>query len=244
LQSNFNRMNKIFTALLLSVVVFVACNKNDTDPLPKLNLADTSETKAFLDTTNFGIYKGVLTGTTGRIKLYFNNGDIIQKAIFTLDSLSDTLVCMERFVINEPVIAAFFQGRISSLTFTTDANGKNASLDNIIIRNRINVFGVIAHESKTDLVYCYESKFTGSERGNFNFITYGNQAQGLARNALGETFIGKGLLTGSVFKLNLNGPLNTINIFQGGIEGTKDYFSGSWAKSTNQSGVFSGVRTQ
>jgi hypothetical protein len=238
-------MNRIIiSVLLMTIIFFTACTKNDTPALPKLNFTDTSETKAFLDTTNFGVYKGVLTGTTGRIKLYFNNGDTIKKAIITIDSLSDTLVCTQQFVIGQPVIAAFFQGRISSLTFTTDATGKNASLDNFIITNRINVFGVIAHESKTDLVYCYESKFTGSERGNFNFISYGNLTQGLAINALGQTFVGKGLLTGKIFKLVLNGPLNAQNIFQGGIEDTKDYFSGSWIKSTNQSGVFSGTRTQ
>ena len=238
-------MNKIITGFIILTIVFItACTKNETPALPSLNFIDTSETKAFLDTTNFGIYKGVLTGTTGRIKLYFNNGDTLQKAIITIDSLSDTLVCTEQYSIGQPVIAALFIGRISSFTFTTDASGKNASLDNFIITNRINVFGVIAHESKTDIVYCYESKFTGSEKGNFNFISYGNQTQGLAINALGQTFIGKGLLTGKIFKLILNGPLNAQSIFQGGIEDTKDYFTGTWAKSTNQSGVFSGTRTQ
>jgi hypothetical protein len=230
----------IFAGLYLS-----SCTKENTPPLASLGFTDSTETKDSLDNTNFGIYKGVLTGTTGRIKFHFRNGDTIMKAVLTVDSLSDTLTCTETWVRGEPVIAAYFQGRISSLTFTTDATGENASIDNIIIRNRINVFGVIAHERSNEQVYCYETKFTGNQKGNFNFIKYGNLAQGLARNEGGDTYIGKGLVTGNIFKLNLNGPLGMVRIFQGGIEGiTLDYISGSWIETSAMSGVFNGTRTQ
>ena len=234
-----------FFLLGLAIVLQSSCTKEATAPLPDLAFADTSETKPWLDNTNFGVYKGVLTGTSGRIKLYFNNGDDVMKAYLWLDSLSDSLICTQPQVIGQPVIAAFFQGRISSFTFTTDEDGRNASLDNFIVQNRINVFGVIAHESTTQQVYCYESRFSGTTTGNFNFIRYGNLAQGLSRNARGETFIGKGLATGTVFRLDLNGPLSAINNFQGGIEGsTGDYVSGSWSNSISGSGIFSGQRTQ
>lgn len=234
-----------FSIVVLAIVLHSSCTKEGTAPLPDLAFADTSETKPWLDNTNFGVYKGVLTGNTGRVKIYFNNGDDVMKAYLWLDSLSDSLICTQPQAIGQPVIAAFFQGRISSFTFTTDEDGRNASLDNFIVQNRINVFGVIAHESTTQQVYCYESRFTGTTTGNFNFIRYGNLAQGLSRNARGETYIGKGLATGTVFRLDLNGPLSAINNFQGGIEGsTGDYVSGSWSNSLSGSGIFSGQRTQ
>lgn len=235
----------LFSILAALTLVHSSCSKETTPPLPDLGFVDTSETKPWLDNTNFGVYKGVLTGNSGRIKIYFNNGDDVMKAYLRLDSLSDSLICTQPQVLGQPVIAAFFQGRISSFTFTSDEDGRNASLDNFIVQNRINVFGVIAHESTTQQVYCYESRFTGTTTGNFNFIRYGNLAQGISRNARGETFIGKGLATGTVFRLDLNGPLSAINNFQGGIEGsTGDYVSGSWSNSVSGSGIFSGQRTQ
>lgn len=231
----------------LVILLHSSCSKEKTAPLPDLGFADTSETKPWLDNTNFGVYKGVLTGTTGRIKIYFNNGDDVMKAYLWLDSLSDSLICIQPQVLGHPVLAAAFQGRISSFTFTTDEDGRNASLDNFIVQNRINVFGVIAHESTTQQVYCYESLFSGSLNGNFNFIRYGNFVQGLSRNNRNQTFIGKGLATGTAFRLDLNRPFSAIPLynFQGGIDGsTGDYVSGTWSNPASESGIFNGQRTQ
>lgn len=242
----FKHLISPFVAAVLLISCFMSsCTKENTPRLPALGLADSSETKPWLDSTNFGVFKGVLTGETGRIKIYFRNGDTIMKAHLTIDSLEDDLVCTEIFQIGQPVVAAQFTGTRSSFNFTVDETGLQASLDNILVDGRINVYGVIAHESTSNLVYCYESKFTGGQRGQFNFIRYmGNLAQGLARTENDDTFFGKGLVTGDAFKLTLHGPLGAVRTFQGGIESTGDYFSGSWLESTPISGVFNGVRTQ
>jgi hypothetical protein len=46
-----------------------------------------------------------------------------------------------------------------------------------------------------------------------------------------------------VLKLTLYNSASLIRIFQGGIEGTLDYFSGSWLDDENVSGIFNGIRT-
>ena len=233
----------ILFLLIVFTIGMVSCEKENTPRLPKLGLTDTSETKPFLDTTNFGVFKGVLTSTTGTIKIYFNNGDNVMKAVIHLDGFDEELTCTQPAAISQPVVAALFEGSHSSFTFTVDANGENASIDNIYVDGRINVFGVIAHEKTNQVVYCYESKFTGNQRGYFNFIRYGNQAQGIARNDAGDTYVGSGLVTGDVLKLTLYNSASLIRIFQGGIEGTLDYFSGSWLDDENVSGIFNGIRT-
>jgi len=238
-------MQKWFWILLLTPVIgLVSCEKENTPRLAKLGLTDTSETKPYLDTTNFGIFKGVLTGTSGTIKITFNNGNNVMKAFIQLDSFQEELTCTQPYAVSELVVAALFEGSCSSFTFTVDANGENASIDNIFVAGRINVFGVIAHEKSNQVVHCYESKFTGSQQGRFNFIRYGNRAQGIARNNAGDTYVGKGLITGDIFKVNLYNSATQVRIFQGGIEGTGDYFSGSWLEEDGSlSGVFNGVRT-
>jgi len=238
-------MIKVFSILLFTVtVLFFACNKADTSiPLPKLNFADTSETNPSLDSTSFGVYKAVLAGNTGRVKIYINNGDTIVKAYLSLDSLSDTLACLQPLTQAQSIGNAFFTGRISSFTLSADADGNNAAIENIIVTGHSNVAGAVAHENSGLPVFCYEAPFTGTEKGNFNFIRYGSTVAGVAVGSNGAVYSGKGLLTGSVFSIQMNGPSATTATFQGGLNNTLDYYSGSWVVDANNSGVFNGKRT-
>src|SRR4051812_13537472 len=119
--------NKLGVLFIIVSLLFFACEKSDTNiPLPSLNLGDTAETTASLDSTSFGVYKAVLTGNTGRMKIYINNGDTIVKAFLWLDSLADTLTCAQTFTLSQPIISAIFTGRISSFSLSADAAGNNA----------------------------------------------------------------------------------------------------------------------
>ena len=212
-------------------------------PLPKLNLGDTAETIASLDSTSFGVYKAVLAGNTGRMKIYINNGDTFVKATLWLDSLSDTLICLQTFTLGQPISNAVFTGRISGFSLSADAQGKNAVIENIFVAGHSNVAAVVAHENPDMPVYCYEAPFTGTEKGNFNFIRYGSNVAGVAVSNSGAVYSGTGLITGNVFLIQMNGASATTATFQGGLDNTHDYYSGSWFIDTNTSGVFNGKRT-
>ena len=235
-------MIKTFSIPFISIsVLLFACTKADTSmPLPKLNLADTAETISTLDSTSFGVYKAVLAGNTGRVKIYVNNGDAIVKAYLWLDSLSDTLTSPQSFTPGQSISSAVFAGRISGFHLSADADGNNALIENIFVSGHSNVAGAVAHENSDMQVTCYESTFTGTEKGNFNFIRYGSNVSGVAINSNGLIYSGAGFITGKVFSIQMNGTATT---FQGGLDTTGDYYSGSWNATTGLSGVFSGKRT-
>ncbi len=238
-------MIRTFSVLLITITFFLfACNKADTKmPLPKLNFADTAETIASLDSTSFGVYKAVLAGNTGRVKIYINNGDAIVKAYLSLDNLSDTLTSIYLFTPGQSISNAVFTGRISGFTISADAEGNGAVIENIFATGHGNVAGVVAHENADMPVFCYEAPFTGTEKGNFNFIRYGSNVAGVAVSKTGKVYSGKGLITGSVFLIQMNGTSSTTATFQGGLDNTRDYYSGSWVVDANISGVFNGKRT-
>ena len=235
-------MIKTFSILFISITVLLfSCNKADTSmPLPKLNLTDTAETISTLNSTSFGVYKAVLAGNTGRVKIYINNGDTIVKAYLWLDSLSDILTCLQPFTPGQSISSAVFAGRISGFHLSAAADGSNALIENIFVTGHSNVAAVVAHENSDMPVTCYESPFTGTEKGNFNFIRYGNKVAGVAVNSNGLIYSGAGFITGKVFSIQMNGAAAT---FQGGLDTTGDYYSGSWNATTGSSGVFSGKRT-
>ena len=240
-------MIKHFIFFLITISLFaVSCTKGDSSqPFAKLLFADTSETKPYLDSTNFGVYKGVLAGGKGHLKMYFQNGDTIVNAYLNIDSLSDTLTCLQHFTLGDRINYAIFTGRISSFIFSADTSGQVAKLENIFISGQGNLIGQVAHESTTNRVYCYEGVYSGDEQGNFNFIQYGNKVAAVAKSYTGETYKGVSIFSGNIFSINMPGSISATGTFEGGIDNVnKDHFSGTWVKSLSSSGILSGVRTQ
>jgi hypothetical protein len=237
-------MKNVF-GLLVGVITFFlfSCNKINTSmPLPKLDLPDTAETKPAFNSTALGVYKAVLTGNAGKLKIYINNGDSIVKAFLSVDSLSDTLSCLQNFVAGHAINNATFTGRISSFNLSAAANGDNALLKNIIVTDHGNVIGVISHEKSDTAVYCYESIFTGTEKGIFNFLWRGNLIKGVAISKSNGLYSGTGFFTGNIFLIQMTGTGDAT--FEGGLDDHSNYCSGSWNSGAGiASGVFSGKRT-
>lgn len=238
-------MNRLFSlASIFLLALMASCNKGAINtPLPALNLADSAETIAELDSTSLGVYKGVLAGGMGRVKIYINNGDNQVKAYLAIDSLSDSLSCPQTFLPGNAITNATFTGRISSFNLSADYEGNNAVISNILVNNYPQVVGVIAHERSNRQVYCYEAPFTGSQSGHFNFIRYGTLVEAVAAAPNSFRYKGDGLITTNIFLINTTGGGADTVVFQGGIDATRDYFSGSWNRTSGSSGVFSGKRS-
>jgi hypothetical protein len=237
-------IHKFIAVCTIISVILLSCSKGDsTQPFTKLAFADSSETKPYLDSTNFGVYKGVIAGGAGYLKIYFYNGDTLLKAFVTVDSLSDTLYCTQNFAMGSPISLAQFSGRISSFAFGADTSGQAASVTALTITGRTNMVAQIAHESSAQIVYCYVCKYSGNEIGYFNFVKYGNKIAGVAKNNNGDTYKGDGTIAGNIFSVDLSGAFTDSQNFEGGIDAiNKDNVSGTWIKSTTSSGAFSGVR--
>ena len=164
----------LFLASALTVIFF-ACNKSKTENNNTNNtgLPTSPETKPQYDHTTFGVYKGVIVGSSGTIIFRINNGDNIVKGYLTIDNQKDTLTTTTTLTAGQPLVNVLFTGKISSMKVSANADGSNASLSNIQINGHNNVTGFIIHETSTKQVLCYEGTFTGGASGVINATRFG-----------------------------------------------------------------------
>lgn len=235
-------MSKKITVLLAATFIFFSCQKSVYNNTDSANTSAGPEAKAQYDNTAFGVYKGVMVGSTGIIKMLVNNGDNVVKAYIFIDDVTrDTLTCTTPFTSGQAITNAHFVGRISLMDFSAEANGANPSIVNISIVGHGDVVGVIIHETSTQQVYCYQGTYTGSESGNFDCIKFGSSVIGLAKSSFGDIYQGNGDVVNNSFSIVL-GSLSSGSTFGGSFNG--DNCSGNWENSTiNYSGSFTGKRT-
>lgn len=235
-------MSKKFLTLMTVVVTLIACQKSSSDTVTSNGLANTPETKSQYDNTAFGVYKGVIVGSTGIIKLVINNGDNLVKAYIYLDNVTrDTLTCTQLFTAGQAITNARFVGRISTMDFSVNANGSNASIVNISIVGHSGIAGQIVHETSTQQVYCYQGTYSGSEQGVFDCIKFGNSMIGLAKCICGTIYQANGQVSNNNFNI-VFGSVNSGATFGGNFIGNS--CTGNWQNtSVGYTGTFTGIRT-
>jgi hypothetical protein len=220
---------------------------------PKWPLATTSETLAQFNHTNFGVYKGVLVGSTGIILFYINNGDSVARCYLTIDNMKDTLTTTQTFTLGQPIVNAQFTGRISSVTFNTDQYG-NASISNLMIEGHSRLDAYIMHEESTSQIYCYEGTLTGgATTGTFNFIRLGLAPTADTVFAIAKIFKDSSIYKGAFLTLNdsSSADLQYMQIFDTlqkpsfttTLSLTKDTLQGTWSSGLYGTGNFTSVRT-
>lgn len=187
-----------FFASVLTVILF-ACSKSNTDDnTTNKELPTSSETKPQFDNTSFGVYKGVIVGSSGYIVFRIYNGDNIVKGYLNIDNQKDTLTTTTTITAGQPLVNVLFTGKISSMKISANADGSNARLSDIQINGHNNVTGFILHETSTKQVLCYEGTFAGTSTGIIN----------ATRLANGDTTF----LLSKVYQVsNSNGTLVNIN---------------------------------
>jgi hypothetical protein len=236
----------LFIAAL--VIVLFACSKSDTasDPSPTTGLATASETKPQYNNTSFGVYKGVIIGSTGTIVFRINNGDNVLKGYLVIDNVKDTLSTTQTVVSGQAINNVLFTGRISSMTLSANADGSNAIVSNISITGHNNVSVLIVHENSTKQVFCYEGTYSGNRSGTFNCARVGanngDTAYVLARISDTAQFA-----QGYAQVNNNSATINIINnafvtfAIQGSFSGNN--FNGTWTWTGIGTGTFTCVRT-
>lgn len=166
-------MKKVFSIVFALTIVFIACKKSNTNP-PDNDLPKSAETKSQYNNTSFGVYKGVTIGSTGTIVLRINNGDTIVKAYLSINNIKDTLSTTQQLTAGQPITNLLLTGRFSSMTFSANADGSNAILNNLSITGHPNAIALLIHENSTQQVMCYEGTFNGGLTGNVCFIKFGS----------------------------------------------------------------------
>lgn len=166
-------MKKSILVFVTTAICLIGCEKPSSDNPQKNGLLTAAETKPQFNNTSFGVYKGVIIGSSGTIIFRINNGDNIVRGYLTIDNQKDTLSTNATLIAGQPILNVLFVGRISSMKISANADGSNALLSNIQINGHNNVTGFIIHENSNKQVLCYEGTFTGSASGVINATRVG-----------------------------------------------------------------------
>ncbi len=256
-------MKKLFSFVLLGAFALgtiAACsddNKNNENGNGNGNgnIGTSTETTAEFDESNFGLYKGVIAGSSGTVRIEIHNGNDISEATITMDDETDELTCTETFTKGEAIVEAEFTGEFSSFTFSVGADGSNPTIENITIDGHDNVIATISKETSEDVAVCYEGTSIGGNEhsGVFNLVRNNDTYSGASKAVDGFacTFSGTINNDGS-FSGNTSTIFNGLDVdltYSGAFDG--DNVSGTWSNSWvngegvpgSNSGTFTGSKT-
>lgn len=233
---------KQFLFGFFAATILFSCQKsNDT---PQQN--DTPEAIAAYDNSSAGVYKGILVGSSGTIKVVILNGNGLVKIYVTFNGYNDTLSTTATLIAGQLIDNVLFTGSKMTMLFTTSSSGQDPSISAITFTGYSTpIEAIIAKELSTRLVSCYEGTYTGKNSENevssgiFNSIIFGNIIIGLAK----ETgAISTEEIEGSVSnnQISAQGTITTGAVFQGSINGQNA--SGTWVNS-DYSGTWTGQKT-
>jgi len=229
-------MKKIFTLLLIGIFCF-GCS-SDSDSGNGNGLATTPSAKAEFDSSNFGIYKGVIIGSTGVITINIKNDGNL-KATLVLDGVTSTYTSTGEVALNQPINNLRFTNGNNTFDINVSANGNDIVVTESNIENHIGATFNIVKEYSTDLVKCYQGTYTGSnDNGVFNIIIIDQDLYGLSRSNLfqDETLF----LNGDFIENTISGTFDGGS-FSGSTSGNN--ISGTWQNLSQETGTWTGQRT-
>ncbi|MBI5371520.1 MAG: hypothetical protein HZA79_05780 [Sphingobacteriales bacterium] len=215
-------MEKLLSLLIALALIGSACKKTKTESSSG-GLPVSPETKPQYNNTSFGVYKGVVVGSTGTIVIRINNGDTIVKAYLSIGNNKDTLSANQPVIAGQPILDLDFTGRISSMTLSANADGSNAQVTSLTITGHPNAGALVVHENSTQQVLCYEGTFSGDLNGTICFVKVGTLIRSEPVNFLAkvpaDTFFLKGncvpetdtLRTHTHYMYDLGNPVRTFS---------------------------------
>jgi len=226
----------LLSVTLFSLLAISSCSKKEDKPDKE---TEGPEAKASFDNSNYGIYKGIFVGSSGVIIINMHNDNTIS-ATLTVDGVTHHFTTTQTVQQDQATTVDFTDGS-NSFTFVVAADGTNPEVTNIVIPDHPRAAVLIAKESSTVVVECYEGTFEGGDAGTFNVVLSGNSIRGLA---LSTTYDDVYSVSGTVSNNQISASGTTGNgaSFTGSISG--DNISGSWENSiADKSGSWSGKRT-
>ena len=230
-------MKKIFTLLLIGIFC-IGCS-SDSDSDSGSSLATTPSAKAEYDSSNFGIYKGVIIGSTGVITINIKNDGNL-KATLVLDGVTSTYTSTGEVTLNQPITNLRFTNGNNTFDINVSANGNDIVVTDSNIENHIGATFNIIKEYSTDLVKCYQGTYTGTnDNGVFNIIIIDQDLYGLSRS---NTFPESDtlFLNGEFIQNTISGTFDGGS-FSGSTSGNN--ISGTWQNLSQETGTWTGQRT-
>ena len=229
-------MKKIFTLLLIGIFC-IGCS-SDSDSDSGSSLATTPSAKVEFDSSNFGIYKGVIIGSTGVITINIKNDGNL-KATLVLDGVTSTYTSTGEVVLNQPINNLRFTNGSNTFDINVSANGNDIAVTASNIENHIGATFNIIKEYSTDLVKCYQGTYTGTnDNGVFNIIIIDQDLYGLSRsNQFQDDTL---FLNGGFIENTISGTFDGGS-FSGSTSGNG--ISGTWQNTSQETETWTGQRT-
>lgn len=181
-------------AYLLVVSLFtmgiVSCKKKDNETTGgqqqgNTTLATAPDAIAEENDKSGGVYKGVLVGSTGYIKITLQNG--VQSVEVTMNGVTKTLDMVsfapQNWVSGQAVTQAVFEKDNWQVSFSVDADGSNPNVS-VVIPGHTNIVATISKETSVTQVKSFEGTITyngTSTNSAFNFVISGQLLVGLGR---------------------------------------------------------------
>lgn len=214
------------------------------------DIPDT-ETTAEFDNSNFGLYKGILVGSSGTVKIELNNGNNVAKAYITIDNRTDELTSTDTFTNGVAIDNATFTGAFSTFTFSVDSDGENPVISDIQIEGHEDVLVAVLKQTSTNVASAHEGTTVGGNNhtGVLNFIRNDNTYFGISRGSDGITFSFRGDINndGSVSGTSQTTYMGLkVTLTYSGKFDSNSNISGTWTTSWDggtNGGTFSGKKT-
>lgn len=174
-------MKKIISFIVLAIfasAIFISCKKS-SDPTPTpfkcATCSATPTAVAANDASSKGIYKGVVSGSTGTIVFDILNAGATITAKMVLDGVTVNLTSSVTWVSGQPYVAPFtgtFNGSAISITFSVGITGSTPTVTTSSIPGHPGSSFVIAKETSTSMIEAFEGTYhtTLPEDGTFNLL--------------------------------------------------------------------------
>jgi hypothetical protein len=201
------------------VLSVVSCKKDKpkTEEEP-IALVTTPEAVAEHDSKSGGIYKGILVGSTGTIKISLQGGSSTAVLTFNGETRTLTTNSLNNWSSGQAISNAVFSSGNWTINFSVDPNAE------------------LVKETSTTLVQAFEGTYSGAATGTWNFVVRGNAVRGIRKWSQDNV------------KVPISGTLNGTTLNGQGYTGTinGNSASGTWTEDTPQfkgSGTWTGKRT-
>lgn len=195
-------ISRYLVALVFIVIAAVSCSKDSDNP--QVQLAAKPEAEAAYNTQSGGVYKGVIIGSTGSIKIVLQGGKLVAEV--TIDGVTKTLTAnnLQSWTSGQAIDSAAFVNGDWSIVFSVNADGTEAEVT-ATIPGHDDITVIVAKETSEHQILAYEGTYTvdtlltsntedsvainsiGYE-GTWNFISQDSKVAGIYRSVEGEIY--------------------------------------------------------
>lgn len=170
-----------FVLTAFALLSFYACKKNSSPVDPALppytctTCKTTPDASAANNTSNKGVYKGVVIGSTGHIMFDLQNNGTTITAVMVIDGTTVNLTSAVSIVAGQTYVGPFtgtLSGQAVSITFSVGSIGENPTVTSSSIPGHPGSSFSIIKETSASLIECFEGSYstTKPETSTFNLI--------------------------------------------------------------------------